>query len=166
MNIMKDEFQPVAPQLHFLMQVTVTLALPLVVGAMAVGTRRIINITGGHFTGQTLMDEPLTGVVLPGGADWQLVRPDGVALLDARYTLQTNDGAWIYVQNRGIRHGPPAVLAALARGEAVDPTSYTMRTTPTFETGAARYQWLNDLIAVGSGIRRADAVVLDFYRVS
>lgn len=163
---MKDEFQPVAPQLHFLMQVTVTLALPLVVGTVAVGTRRIINITGGHFSGQTLTGEPLTGAVLPGGADWQLVRPDGVALLDARYTLQTADGALIYVQNSGIRHGPPAVLVALARGEAVDPARYYMRTTPSFETGDARYQWLNDLIAVGSGLRRADAVVLDFYHIT
>ena len=163
---MKDEFQPVAPQLHFLMQVTVTLVPALLVGTMAVGTRRIINITGGHFTGQTLTGEPLTGAVLPGGADWQLVRPDGVALLDARYTLQTADGALIYVQNRGIRHGPPDVLAAIARGEAVDPARYYMRTTPTFEIGDARYQWLNDVIAVGSGIRRADAVVLDFYCVT
>lgn len=163
---MQDEFQPVTPHLHYLMQVTVTLDPPLLVGTMAMGTRRIINITGGHFNGQTLTGEPLTGVVLPGGADWQLVRPDGVALLDARYTLQTTDGALIYVQNRGVRHGPPDVLAAIARGEAVDPASYTMRTTPTFETGDPRYQWLNDLIAVGSGLRRADAVVLDFYRVT
>lgn len=163
---MNHEFQPVAPYLHYLMQVTVTLDPALLIGTMAVGTRRIINITGGHFQGQTLMGEPLSGTVLPGGADWQLVRPDGVALLDARYTLQTTDGVLIYVQNRGVRHGPPDVLAAIARGEAVDPASYYMRTTPTFETGDARYQWLNDLIAVGSGIRRADAVVLDFYHVT
>lgn len=163
---MQEEFQPVAPHLRYLMQVTVTLAPALLVGTMAVGTRRIINITGGHFTGQTLTGEPLTGIVLPGGADWQLVCPDGVALLEARYTLQTDGGALIYVQNRGIRHGPPDVLAAIARGEAVDPARYYMRTTPTFETGDARYQWLNDLIAVGSGLRRADAVVLDFYYVT
>lgn len=163
---MQAEFQPVLPQLRYLMQVTVTLAPPLVVGTMAVGTRRIINIIGGHFTGQTLTGEPLTGAVLPGGADWQLVRPDGVALLEARYTLQTTDGALIYVQNRGIRHGPPEVLAAIERGEAVEPARYYMRTTPIFETGDARYQWLNDLIVVGSGLRRADAVVLDFYRVT
>lgn len=163
---MQTEFQPVTPQLHHLMQVTVTLAPALLVGTMAAGTRRIINITGGHFTGQTLSGEPLTGEVLPGGADWQLVRPNGVALLDARYTLRTTDGALIYVQNRGVRHGPPTVLAAIARGEAADPASYYMRTTPTFETGAAHYQWLNDLVAVGSGLRRADAVVLDFYHVT
>ncbi|MFN8487579.1 MAG: DUF3237 domain-containing protein [Caldilineaceae bacterium] len=160
------KFQPVIPQLAFLLQVTVALDPALLVGTMAIGTRRIINITGGHFTGQTLTGEPFAGEVLSGGADWQLVRTDGVALLEARYTLRTTDGALIYVQNRGVRHGPADVLAALARSEAVDPASYYMRTTPTFETGAARYQWLNDLIAVGSGLRQADAVVLDFYRVT
>jgi hypothetical protein len=154
------EFQPVIPQLEPLLQVTVTLAPVVNLGATPLGTRRIIHITGGHFQG-----EKLQGVVLPGGADWQLVRSDGVAILEARYTLQTHDRALIYVQNRGVRHGPPAVLAALTRGEAIDPASYYMRTTPIFETGDARYGWLNDLVAVGSGLRRADAVVLDFYQV-
>ena len=160
------QFQPVVPQIVPLLPVVVTLAPALSVGATALGQRRIINITGGHFTGQTPSGEPLVGIVLPGGADWQLVRADNVALLEARYTLQTTDGALIYVQNRGIRHGPPAVLEALAQGEEVDPAHYYMRTTPTFETGAPQYGWLNDLVAVGSGLRRADAVVLDFYRVS
>lgn len=154
-------FQPVVPQLQRLMQVTVTLEPALVVGTITTGTRRIINITGGHFQG-----DQLRGVVLPGGADWQLVQPDGVALLDARYTLQTDDGALIYVQNRGVRHGPADVLAALAQGTAVDPARYYMRTTPTFETAAPRYRWLNDLVAVGSGIRQAASVILDFYQVT
>lgn len=152
--------QPVVPQLEHLLQATISLAPALVVGDVDMGTRRIIPITGGHFQG-----EKLRGVVLPGGADWQLVRNDGVAILEARYTLQTADGALIYVQNRGLRHGPPAILAALARGEEVDPASYYMRTTPIFETGDRRYRWLNDLVAIGSGIRRPDAVVLDFYQV-
>ena len=154
-------FQPITPTLEPLLQATIRLAPPQIVGTMAMGTRRIINITGGHFRG-----ERLVGTVLPGGADWQLVRPDGVAILEARYTLQTDDGALIYVQNRGLRHGPPEILAALARGEAVDPASYYMRTTPIFETGDARYSWLNDIVAVGSGIRQPDAVVLDFYQLT
>lgn len=158
---MTTEMQPVKPQLDFLMQVTVTLAAALEVGDTAAGTRRIINITGGYFRGPKL-----AGQVLPGGADWQLVRADGVAVLEARYTLQTHDGALIYVQNWGLRHGPPPVLAALARGEAVHPASYYMRTTPLFEAGDDRYRWLNDLVAVCSGVRRTDAVVLDFYGVT
>lgn len=160
------QFQPVVPQLYPLLHVVITLAPALQVGATALGLRRIINISGGHFTGQSPTGVALAGAVLPGGADWQLVRADSVALLEARYTLQTMDGALIYVQNRGVQLGPPDVLAALARGEAVNPATYYMRTTPVFETGAPHYGWLNDLIAVGSGLRRADAVILDFYRVT
>lgn len=159
-------YEPPIPQLERLLQVTVTLDPALEVGTLSVGARRIINITGGHFTGRHVKGTAMMGTVLPGGADWQLVRPDGVAVLEARYTLQTDDGALIYVQNRGLRHGPPDVLAAVARGEDVDPASYYMRATPSFETGDARYSWLNDLVAVCSGIRRADAVVLDFYMVT
>jgi hypothetical protein len=158
---MTTELQPVVPQLEFLMQASVTLAPALEVGATAEGKRRIINITGGRFCGPKLK-----GRVLPGGADWQLVRSDGVAVLEARYTLETDDGALIYVRNRGLRHGPPDVLAAIARGEAVDPASYYMRATPVFETGAPGYSWLNNMVAVCSGIRRTDAVVLDFHEVT
>lgn len=157
---MTPDAQPVVPQLEFLLQVTVTLAPALEVGETGEGRRRIIPITGGHFRGPRL-----AGEVLPGGADWQRVRADGVAVLEARYTLRSDEGALIYVQNWGLRHGSPAVLAALAQGEAVDPARYYMRTTPTFETGDSRYAWLNNLVAVGSGIRRRDAVVLDFYEV-
>lgn len=153
-------FQPPAPTLDFLLQVVVTLDPALEVGETPAGRRRIIPITGGAFEGPGLR-----GVILPGGADWQIVRPDGVAVLEARYTLRTDDGALIYVENRGLRHGPPDVLAALARGEEVEPSRYYMRTTPLFETSAPAYRRLNDLVAVGSGIRRADAVVIDFYRV-
>ena len=93
----------------------ITLAPPLEMGVSPLGRRRIIEITGGQFTG-----ERLSGKVLPGGADWQLVRADGVAYLDTRYTLETHDGALIYVQNRGYRHGPAEVIERLARGEMVE----------------------------------------------
>ena len=158
---MTTEVQPTVPQLDFLMQVLVTLDPALEVGDTSAGIRRVINITGGTVTGPKL-----AGNVLPGGADWQIVRTDGVAVLEARYTLQTDDGALIYVQNRGLRHGPPEVLAAVARGDVVDPASYYMRTNPIFETGDERYRWLNKLVGVCSGIRRTDAVVLDFYEVT
>jgi Protein of unknown function (DUF3237) len=125
------------------------------------GRRRIIGISGGRFSG-----ERLSGHVLPGGADWQLVRADGVADLDARYTLETSDGALIYVRNRGYRHGPAEVLKRLAAGERVDPGLYYMRTTPRFETGDERYAWLNRIICVASGARRRDAVDLDVFEVT
>jgi hypothetical protein len=153
--------EPVPPRLERFCRATVEIAAPLVVGDTPLGLRRIIPITGGRVEGPRL-----AGEILPGGADWQLVRRDGGAVLEARYTLRTTDGALIYVRNVGLRCGPPEVLARLGRGEPVDPTSYYFRTTPRFETAAPAYAWLNDLIAVGSAVRRADAVVLDFYAVA
>jgi hypothetical protein len=94
-----------------------------------------------------------------------LIRPDGVADVDARYTLETSDGALIYVRNRGYRHGPADILKRLASGEAVDPGLYYMRTTPRFETGDERYAWLNRIICVATGARRRDAVELEVFEV-
>jgi hypothetical protein len=153
-------FEPVTPRLERLCRATVEIAAPLVVGDTPLGLRRIIPITGGRVEGPRL-----SGEVLPGGADWQLVRADGGAMLEARYTVRTTDGALVYVRNVGLRCGPPEVLARLGRGEPVDPASY-FRTTPRFETAAPACAWLNDLVAVGSAVRRADAVVLDFYLVA
>jgi len=154
------DFQPVTPRLERLFRAVVEIGAPLSVGGTPLGERRVIPITGGRFEG-----EKLAGDVLPGGADWQLVRPDGTTLLEARYTLRTRDGALVYVRNRGVRAGPADVLARLARGEAVDPASYYFRTRPQFETGAPQYAWLNDLLAVCSAVRAANAVTLDFYAV-
>ena len=143
-----------------LLRAEITLAPPQELGDTPLGRRRIINITGGTFRG-----ERLSGRVLPGGADWQVIRTDGVADLDARYTLETGDGALIYVRNRGLRHGPPEVIKRLAAGEAVDPKTYYMRTSPTFETGDARYAWLNRIVCVATGARLAAAVELEVYEV-
>jgi hypothetical protein len=143
-----------------LLRAEITLAPVQELGDTPLGRRRIINITGGRFTG-----ERLSGRVLPGGADWQVIRSDGVADLDARYTLETADGALIYVRNRGYRHGPADVLQKLAKGEAVDPSLYYMRTTPSFETGDARYAWLNRIICVATGARRPAAVELEVFEV-
>jgi hypothetical protein len=107
----------------------------------------------------------LQGAVLPGGADWQTIVPDGTAELEAHYTMRLDDGALIDVINQGYRHGPPEVLDALARGEAVDPQLYYMRTTPRFETGDPRHAWLNRTIFVGSGARSAATVDLSFFEV-
>jgi hypothetical protein len=149
------------PTLKPLLKAQITLAPPLEVGDTPAGRRRIIEITGGTFQG-----ERLRGKVLPGGADWQVIRADGVAYLDTRYTLQTHDGALVYVRNVGYRHGPADVLQRLARGEPVDPALYYMRTTPWYETGDARYAWLNRIICVAAGARRASAVELEVFEVS
>ena len=143
-----------------LLRAEITLAAPQELGEAPHGRRRIIPITGGLVTG-----ERVNGRVLAGGADWQIVRTDGVAELDARYTIETADGALIYVANRGVRHGPAEVLRKLAAGEPVDPALYYMRTTPWFETGDARYAWLNRIVCVATGARRAAAVELEVYEI-
>lgn len=147
-------------QLEPLLSAEITLAPPQELGETPQGRRRIIGITGGRFSGKRL-----AGKVLPGGADWQVVRADGVAHLDARYTLQTDDGALIYVRNEGYRHGPVEVIEKLAKGIAVDPALYYMRTSPWFETGDARYAWMNRMVCVGTGQRRAASVILEVYEV-
>ena len=147
-------------QLVPLLRAEITLAPAQELGDTPRGRRRIIPITGGSFAG-----ERLSGRVLPGGADWQVIRGDGVAELEARYTLETSDGALIYVRNDGYRHGPPEVLRRIAAGEAVDPTLYYMRATPRFETSDERYAWLNRTVCVATGARRPASVELDFYEV-
>jgi len=154
------EFQPSKPKLELLFQATVKVGAAIHISKVPLGERRFIPITGGSFKG-----EKLSGDVLPGGADWQLVKPDGSAILYARYTLQTKDNAFIYVENKGIRRGNPELLAQLARGDIIDPSKYYFRTTPQFETGAPQYAWLNNIIAVCSGMRLVDTVIEDFYSV-
>jgi hypothetical protein len=143
-----------------LIRAEITLAPAQELGESPLGRRRIIGITGGRFSG-----ERLSGRVLPGGADWQVIRADGVADLDARYTLETADGALLYVRNRGYRHGPADVIRRLAAGEPVDASLYYMRTTLRFETGDTRYAWLNRIICVATGARRPAAVELEVFEV-
>ena len=143
-----------------LLKAEIALDEPLELGATPLGRRRIIGIRGGRFSG-----ERLAGRVLAGGADWQVIRADGVADLDARYTLETSDGALIYVRNRGYRHGPAEVIKKLAAGETVDENLYYMRTTPSFETGDERYAWLNRIVCVATGARRPATVELEVFEV-
>ena len=107
-----------------LMTMQVTVGGAQKIGAVPQGTRTTVPITGGHFEGPRLR-----GKVLPGGGDWTLLRADGVLELDLRVTLETDDGALIHMASFGLRHGPPEVIAALARGETVDPATYYFRTT-------------------------------------
>ena len=118
------------------------------IGAVPHGIRVTAPITSGQFEGPRLR-----GTVLPGGGDWTLLRGDGVLELDLRMTLETDDGALIHMFSFGLRHGSPDVMAALARGERIDPSTYYFRTTPRFETGHAKYAFLNRLVAVASGDR-------------
>src|ERR1700745_3164408 len=128
---------------RLLMMLQVVVAGPQRIGAGPHGTRITAPIAEGHFEGPRLR-----GTVLPGGGDWTLLRADGVLELDLRLTLETDDGALIHLTSFGLRHGPPEVIAALGRGERVDPAAYYFRTTPRFETGDPRYAFLNRLLAV------------------
>jgi hypothetical protein len=144
-----------------LMTMQVKVARVLDLGAVPHGTRRIAPLDGGTFEGPRLR-----GIVLPGSsADWLLLRPDGVLELDFRATLQTDDGALISMKSFGLRHGPPEVIAAFGRGETVDPSTYYFRTTPRFETAHPAYSFLNRLIAVATGDRRADGPVYTIHEV-
>jgi len=137
------------------MTLRVSVAAPQNIGAVPLGTRGIAALTGGDFEGPRLR-----GVVLPAAsADWLLLRSDGVLELDLRATLVTHDGARISLTSFGLRHGPPDVMAALGRGEPVDPARYYFRTTPRFQTAHPAYAFLNRLIAVASGDRRAEGPV-------
>jgi hypothetical protein len=132
--------------------------LPL--GQTPYGERRVINILGGRVQGARL-----GGRILPGGADWQIIRADGVADLDARYTIETEAGARILVVSKGLRHGPPDVMARLARGEMVEPSLYYFRTSMRFETADPAVAWLNRILALGRGTREPRAVRIDVYEV-
>ncbi|MFC3726814.1 DUF3237 domain-containing protein [Neoaquamicrobium sediminum] len=149
-----------APGLRHLAHLDVELAAPIELGDSPRGRRRIIPIIGGTVTG-----ERLSGEILNLGADWQTVLSDGTAELDTRYAMRSHDGASIDIRNFGYRHGPKDVLDALGRGEAVDPSLYYMRTQPRFETGDARYAWLNRIVCIGTGARLANGVRVSFFEV-
>ena len=152
---MKDLPEPV---LERVCRYTVDLAPPIELGKGRGGMRRIIPIVGGLGEG-----ERLSGRIVNLGADWQTVFNDGLAELDTRYGIETHDGAFIDVRNYGYRHGPPAVLAALAAGEDVAPDAYTMRTVAQLETGDERYAWVNRTLFIGVGARFQSSVRIDLY---
>jgi len=136
------------------------LANILDLGPAPFGHRRVVNILGG-----TVMGARLNGRVLPGGADWQILAADGAVDVHARYTIESDAGALIQVDSKGVRHGPPHVLARLARGDDVDPSLYYFRTVMRFETAHPSSDWLNRILALARGQREKNAVRLDVYEV-
>ena len=128
-------------------------------GDIGHGVRRIIPIIGGEVRGD------ITGKVCPFGADFQVIRPNELIELEARYAFETDDGATVYVENRGIRFGPVELLQKLRRGEAVDPKLIYFRTVPRFETGHEKYRWLMENLFIGVGARHPDRVEIDVHQV-
>jgi hypothetical protein len=146
---------------RLLMTLRVSVSAPQIIGAVPHGTRRTAPVSGGDFEGPRLR-----GTVLPGGsADWLLLRADGVLEMDLRLTLRTDDGAHISMKSFGLRHGPPEVMAAIGRGETVDPATYYFRTTPRFETAQPAYAFLNNVVAIASGDRRAEGPIYTIHEV-
>jgi hypothetical protein len=150
------------PHLTQVYRLEATVGEPLDVGDVVQGRRRIIPLTGGTFTGPEL-----NGTLLPGAsADWQVVLPDGTALGDIRYTLQTDGGDLLYVQSRSVRHGSAEVLARLGRGEDVDAGEYVFRTSTRIETASLDLDWLNKGIFISVGGRQVGGVIYETYLVA
>jgi Protein of unknown function (DUF3237) len=157
--VMSDQLPD--PRLTKVYRLEATLAEPFDLGDISQGHRRIVPLTGGTFTGLELNGKLLGGA----SADWQIVLPDGTALGDIRYTLQTDGGDLLYVQSRSVRHGTAEVLARLARGEDVDAGEYTFRTSTQIETAAPGLDWLNKGVFISVGGRQAGGVIYETYLV-
>jgi hypothetical protein len=145
-----------------LFTLTIKLHPTIELGNTPAGKRRIFAVSGGEFLG-----DRIRGTIMPIiGSDLLLVRADGSAQQDVRMLLQTDDGALVLMTYRGVRHASDEVNARIARGEAVDGAEYYLRTAPFFETSSPRYSWINKIVAVGVGERRAaDSVVYEVFEI-
>jgi len=150
------------PRLTLVYRLEATLGQAFELGDTAQGRRRIAPLSGGRFTGPEI-----SGTLIPGAsADWQTILPDGTALGDIRYTLRTDAGAFLDVQSRSVRQGSAEVLARLGRGEDVDASEYTFRTSTQIVTGAPELDWLNKGVFVSVGGRQAAGVIYETYLVA
>lgn len=151
---------PPAPGLSFVGQLNVKIGPAYVVGETPHGLRRIVPIIGGTVEGPNLK-----GDILPGGSDWQVVRKDGVAELEAHYQFKTDDGIIIYIKNVGLRVATPEVAARIGRGEQVSPSEYYFRAIPKFEAPTGKYDWMNNAIFICTAFRNPENVVIQVWRV-
>ena len=149
------------PDLAHVCDIDVTVGPIRELGAMPRGRRRLVPILGGIVSGPRL-----EGEVLPGGADWQIARADGILELVARYAIRTTGGQDIAVTNRGLRRAAPEIMERLARGEPVDPMLVYFRTTPVFEAPAGASDWLNRSLFLASAARLPDRVRLRIFEVT
>ena len=145
---------------RYVFTLTVEIGAVTTAGETGHGVRRIIPFTGGSVTG-----EGINGKICPFGADFQVIRPNELIELEAKYAIEIDDGAVIYIENKGIRFGPVDLLQKLKRGEPVDPELIYFRTVPKFETGSEKYRWLMENLFIGSAVRHADRVVIDVHQV-
>ena len=151
---------PPAPALVPLCRITCEVDALVSLGEAPLGERRYVPLGAG-----TVEGPEINGTLVPGGVDWQVQRKDGVTEIAAHYVLRLTDGSLVEVQSTGLRHGPPEVMARLARGEAVAPGEYFFRTLVRFTTGAPAWAHLNKVMAIAVGQREARRVLLDVYRL-
>jgi hypothetical protein len=154
------------PKLDPAFNLHLALGKPSDVGnASAAGMRRVVPVTGGVLEGPGMGGgAALKGKILP-GADYQIIRPDGLTEIDAHYVVQMEGGDLIYVVNKGMRHGPPELLAALAAGQQIDQTKIYFHTVITVEAAAKALDWMNKSIFVSSGERMPTEAVIHVYRL-
>jgi hypothetical protein len=148
-------------ELEFAFELRVEVSAIQVMGDTPKGNRRMIPITGGTFEGPKIK-----GTIQAGGYDWQVIRIDGVAELDAHYVLETNDDVLITIVNQGLRRGSPDVMKRLSEGKDVNPSEYYFRSIPVFETADPKYAWLTQSVFVATGIRKPDKVLIQVYKIN
>ncbi|WP_441243181.1 DUF3237 domain-containing protein [Tardiphaga sp. 768_D3_N2_1] len=144
----------------YVFSLSIKVGTPIVVGDLGYGIRRVIPVLGGSVQG-----EGIKGTIHSGGADFQVIRPDGFTELEAKYAFELDDGAVVYIENIGVRFGPKDALDRIARGEAADPALIYFRSVPKFETGHPRYRWLMQNLFIGVGARHPDRVELAVHQV-
>ncbi|MDQ0457821.1 DUF3237 domain-containing protein [Rhizobium paknamense] len=149
------------PGLEFAFSARVELLEPVEQGTVNGLRLRFVPIRGGTIDGPRL-----SGRVLPGGGDWQSIRPDGLTEVRALYQLQADDGTVISIENTGVRSASPVVTDRINRGEAVGPDDYYFRTTPRFTVEDGVHGWLARSLFIARAIRMPDHVIVDFYTVT
>jgi hypothetical protein len=149
-----------ALETKYVFSLAIRVGAPIIAGDLGYGVRRVIPILGGEVRG-----EGIEGTIFPVGADFQVIRANGLTELEAKYAFQMRDGAIVYIENIGIRFGPKQLLDRIARGDIVDPALIYFRSVPKFETGSAEYRWLMENLFVGVGARHPDRVEIDVHQV-
>ncbi len=129
------------------------------IGPIPAGLRGIAPVAGGRFEG-----ERLRGSVRP-GHDWFVTRPDGSLLIDVRLTLDTDDGAVLYLTYQGTMRGTAEAMGRFRKGEQLQPSDYKLHIVARAECGDPRYAWLNDAILVGIGEQTPRGPVYSLFEV-
>ena len=155
--------QPEPPKLEYFGRLNIEVSAPVEVGRTHAGQRRVIPITGGSLTGPNV-----SGTILNAGADFQVIRSATESDLDARYIIELDDGARLFVMNNAYRTGSAEDITALAEGHEVPAERIYFRCAPRFEVAdsdTSSWQWLESTVVIGSGRRKPDAVIIELWVV-